>query len=227
MVNDFITETGIQHLKAHKYVGGAYTPLDNILNKFWTACMDYLPTQISPNLITFIGNFSYIFTVILLMRDDRSFEIEKPRFNYFLCGIAMLFYQTMDALDGKQARRLGKSTPLGQLVDHGSDCISTTFISYNILSCLRIEDDQVSVMLVCMMMIQTFYYSNWCEYFTGILITQQNGVGVSEIQFAITGINWLTVIFGSSLWHISLFGTLKRRQVLLHSCSCSLYFWPL
>jgi phosphatidylglycerophosphate synthase len=28
-------------------------------------------------------------------------------------------YQTLDAVDGKQARRTGTSSPLGQLFDHG------------------------------------------------------------------------------------------------------------
>ena len=225
MLKDFITEKGIQSIKHHKYVGGAYTSLDNKMNKFWTALLDYMPTFISPNLITFIGNFSYIFSVLLLMKDGSDFELEKPRFNYFLCGLVMLFYQTMDALDGKQARRLGKSTPLGQLVDHGSDCITATFIMYNVLSCFRIENDNVIVMLCSFMMVLTFYYANWAEYFTGVLVTANNNIGVTEIEFIITIFNWLTAIFGSSLWHISIFGNLIRHQTLFHHNNDSVLVW--
>jgi hypothetical protein len=31
-------------------------------------------------------------------------------------------YQTLDALDGKQARRTKTSSPLGELFDHGKQC---------------------------------------------------------------------------------------------------------
>jgi len=34
-------------------------------------------------------------------------------------------YQSLDAIDGKQARRTGTSNPLGELFDHGCDSIST------------------------------------------------------------------------------------------------------
>merc|ERR1719291_296377 len=34
-------------------------------------------------------------------------------------------YQTMDAADGKHARRTGQSTPLGALFDHGCDGVVT------------------------------------------------------------------------------------------------------
>lgn len=33
----------------------------------------------------------------------------------------------MDALDGKQARRTGSSSPLGQLFDHGVDALAVIF----------------------------------------------------------------------------------------------------
>jgi phosphatidylglycerophosphate synthase len=33
----------------------------------------------------------------------------------------------MDALDGKHARNTGRASPMGQLIDHGLDCISYAF----------------------------------------------------------------------------------------------------
>jgi hypothetical protein len=33
-------------------------------------------------------------------------------------------YQTLDAIDGKQARRTGTSSPMGELFDHGCDSVS-------------------------------------------------------------------------------------------------------
>ena len=39
---------------------------------------------------------------------------------YFLNGAAGLAYLHLDCIDGKQARRTGSSSPLGQLFDHGA-----------------------------------------------------------------------------------------------------------
>lgn len=33
-------------------------------------------------------------------------------------------YQTLDSIDGKQARRTNSSSPLGELFDHGCDAVS-------------------------------------------------------------------------------------------------------
>ena len=44
---------------------------------------------------------------------------------YFLTGLGSFIYQSLDAVDGKQARRTDSSTPLGELFDHGCDSVST------------------------------------------------------------------------------------------------------
>lgn len=49
-----------------------------------------------------------------------------PSWVYLFLAISIFWYQTMDALDGKQARRTGSSSPLGELFDHG-----TYFYSHN------------------------------------------------------------------------------------------------
>ena len=38
--------------------------------------------------------------------------------------MTMFIYQTLDAIDGKQARRTGSSNALGELFDHGCDSLS-------------------------------------------------------------------------------------------------------
>ncbi|VDN13330.1 unnamed protein product [Dibothriocephalus latus] len=42
-----------------------------------------------------------------------------------LAAVCVFVYQTLDALDGKQARKTDTSSPLGELFDHGCDAIST------------------------------------------------------------------------------------------------------
>jgi len=54
-MHNYISPDGIRGLDAYKYVGGAYSVLDNILNPFWAGIAERLPMTLAPNLITLIG----------------------------------------------------------------------------------------------------------------------------------------------------------------------------
>lgn len=56
-------------------------------------------------------------------------RVEPPRWASALCALGLFFYQSLDAIDGKQARRTNSSSPLGELFDHGCDSISTVFVA--------------------------------------------------------------------------------------------------
>lgn len=53
-----------------------------------------------------------------------------PRWLFFTFAIGLFVYQSLDAIDGKQARRTGTSGPLGELFDHGCDALNTTVSSF-------------------------------------------------------------------------------------------------
>ena len=50
---------------------------------------------------------------------------QAPQWATGLCFLGLFIYQTLDAIDGKQARRTNSSNPLGELFDHGCDSVST------------------------------------------------------------------------------------------------------
>lgn len=62
---------------------------------------------------------------------------EPPRWACFLCGLGLFIYQSLDAIDGKQARRTNSSSPLGELFDHGCDSISTVFVAVS--ACISVQ----------------------------------------------------------------------------------------
>jgi phosphatidylglycerophosphate synthase len=39
-------------------------------------------------------------------------------------GASVWIYSSLDAIDGKQARRTGETGPLGELFDHGCDAVN-------------------------------------------------------------------------------------------------------
>jgi phosphatidylglycerophosphate synthase len=62
----------------------------------------------SPNLITLLGFIGIIIAyLVLVVWYASNMNETAPGWAYLLAAGAIFFYQTMDALDGKQARRTG------------------------------------------------------------------------------------------------------------------------
>jgi phosphatidylglycerophosphate synthase len=73
----------------------------------------------APNLVTFVGFVALILCYVFTAYYCGDIQGEIPAWVY-IANIAFLFwYQTLDAIDGKQARRTNSSSPLGELFDHG------------------------------------------------------------------------------------------------------------
>jgi len=58
---------------------------------------------------------------------DYTLEEKLPSWCFFFAAACIWAYSTLDAIDGKQARRTKSSSPLGQLFDHGCDSFSISF----------------------------------------------------------------------------------------------------
>ena len=214
MYREFLTPQGITNLKNHKYVAGVYSHLDNILNPYWIKMTEFLPVWLAPNMITFIGLIVLMSQSVGYALYDASLSVNQPRLLYLYSAIGVFVYQTLDALDGKQARRIGKSSPLGQFFDHGCDCIGMGFILYSFIAALRIGDDSEICYLFFLASSLAFYASNWAEFHTHVLVTSNGDFGVTEILLAIVGMNVISAIFSPNLWHFAIFGMLIRNQTL-------------
>lgn len=118
---NFIDETGVDHLQKYKYTSCGYTTLDLALNSWWIHFTNYLPRWLAPNLITILAALSTVLPCCVFLYVDPSFSHSYPSWMYFMSAFGIFMYQTLDAADGKQARRIQASSPLGQLLDHGCD----------------------------------------------------------------------------------------------------------
>lgn len=90
------------------------------MQPFWRWAVNFLPITMAPNLVTLVGFFAIVASFLLFAFFSPSISESAPSWVYLFAAFCMFFYQTMDALDGKQARRTGNSSPLGELFDHGS-----------------------------------------------------------------------------------------------------------
>jgi ethanolaminephosphotransferase len=96
-----------------------------------------------------------------------------PRWLWLVLFVTQFLAHHLDGIDGKQARRTGSSTPLGELFDHGLDSWATLFLPVAIFSLFnRSETYGISVMQqygLLWLILGTFIVSHWEKYNTGIL----------------------------------------------------------
>lgn len=127
-------------MAAYKYASGNSTPLELWLNHYWNWAVQWLPLWLAPNLVTLLGlGFMVASAALVASRDPRLTAPLAPGVAAF-CAVSLFCYQTLDAIDGKQARRTGTSSPLGQLFDHGCDALNTVFICTVLAAAWRLGD---------------------------------------------------------------------------------------
>lgn len=126
---NYITPEGDKHIAAFKYKG---KDLSITYEYLWSPLADKMleltPPNIAPNTITLVGFlFNIIGTLVLIMQ--LPYGSDAPKWSLFFYGISVFIYQMLDNLDGKQARKLQNSTPLGMIMDHGCDALGVIALS--------------------------------------------------------------------------------------------------
>ena len=112
-------------VRSYKYTSPDDTLLESLfLHRFW-ACLvrRCVPEWVAPNLLTFVGLLHALAAYALLLVHSPDLNGTAPGWVYVACAWCLFVYQTMDGMDGKQARRVGAGSALGEVVDHGSDAI--------------------------------------------------------------------------------------------------------
>jgi ethanolaminephosphotransferase len=123
----YIRNGHLAALRDYKYAGQDKSLMSKyILNPFWTKMATFFPANMAPNLITLTGFSFVVINVITLLIYTPTLSEPCPPWVYASWGFGLFFYQAFDAIDGKQARRLGLSGPLGECFDHGVDALNTT-----------------------------------------------------------------------------------------------------
>ncbi|XP_072759027.1 cholinephosphotransferase 1 isoform X4 [Anoplolepis gracilipes] len=192
----------LKRLSEHKYSCTSKSILDGLLQPWWDWLVSQVPLWLAPNLITVLGLIVNIATTLILVYYSPDARAEPPRWACFLCALGLFIYQSLDAIDGKQARRTGTSTPLGELFDHGCDSISTVFVALS--ACIAVQLGYYSTWMFfqCFCAMTLFYCAHWQTYVSGSL--RFGKVDVTEAQFSIIAIHLISAIFGPQIWMLEL-----------------------
>jgi phosphatidylglycerophosphate synthase len=198
----FISKEGLKALDSYHYKSGGYTKLDNLMNPFWEWVDSLIPVTIAPNVITFVGFVIMAASNLLMLCYDQSLTKPLPSWVYVVVAIAQFIYQTLDAVDGKHARKTKSSSPLGQLFDHGCDSFSVTFLILSV--CQSICMGPTNEVIFYFNLVQlAFFSANWGEYHTGVLKTNLSNFGVTEGELIIAGAVAMCGIFGPDAFDIT------------------------
>ena len=171
----FLSEKAARNLPHYQYKGEDRSLLYYyVLSPLAAFCVNRLtPRWLAPNTITLFGLAWMVAAYMVMWFYSPTLEpTDTPRWIFLFNGIAMLAYQTLDNMDGKQSRRTGSSSPLGLLFDHGCDAINPLFGSVNWMIAMSL--DPVSDAWLCFIILfgpyALFYVGTWEEYYTGELI---------------------------------------------------------
>ena len=197
---NFLREEDLKNLDLYEYHGGEYSYIDNLLNPFWYKVAYAFPNWFAPNLITLTGLAVNVIAALLVAFFDPKLNGEAPSWVYFNAAICLQIYATLDAADGKQARRLNAS-PMGQIFDHGCDAINLIFIIIGCCSGIGLHLGKTTALIV-VSMCGCFAAAQLLEYQTNILVSGSKVFGVTETMLFISAMLINTGIVGGSIYNI-------------------------
>ena len=159
-----------------------------------------VPLWLAPNLITLAG-FSFILLPHLLTLVIYDNELEG-RIDGWYCvftGVCFFMYNTLDNIDGKQARRTGTGSPMGMLFDHGLDAATCALSNYSFFRMWQCGPGLPALIQVMMSTIMA-YYLFLEEYYIGKLVLGKF-TGPDDLGISLTLLCFFTAYYGSEeMW---------------------------
>ena len=234
----YLTHNAVERLPNYQYNGADLSLLyKHVLSPLAGWCVDHAtPTWLAPNAITLIGLCWMITSYCVVWyycpglyeaNTDMNSDYAVPSVIFLLNGCAMLIYQTLDNMDGKQARKTGSSSPLGLLFDHGCDAINSIFGSANWIAAMGLLPGNVNVILgeaagsenvqhnsllsellggdaiiaaaLILAPMVAFFITTWEHYFTGKLVLPPFN-GPSEGLVMGASLMFISFIYGPMIW---------------------------
>lgn len=108
------------------------------VNKYWlNYAFRFVPPTMSPNLLSMIGNIGSWISLIIMVSMGSSHG-SHHRHLFAIASFSVFFYHTVDNLDGRQARRIGCTGPLGEFIDHWFDSFNVFFFPLSIMAAFSV-----------------------------------------------------------------------------------------
>ena len=178
----------------------------------WTRWAHLLPTRLSPNVVSLssllIAVVMFLY-VQLASGGATGWEIPDakspalPWWFFPTAAVIIWAYQTADALDGRQGKRVGMyAHPSTELFDHGVDSIMTSFLGITMAAALRLGHNQWTALFILGTW-TIFYSATWEHLNTGRMRFPSGLLNPTEGLVAATMACILTGVF-PTIWETTL-----------------------
>ncbi|XP_014463990.2 cholinephosphotransferase 1 isoform X2 [Alligator mississippiensis] len=188
----------LRRLEQHSYSAAGRSLLEPPLQVYWGWLVQRTPAWLAPNAITMGGLLLNVLPTLLLVACCPRATEQAPFWVFLLCAVGLFLYQSLDAIDGKQARRTNSSSPLGELFDHGCDSVSTVFVALGACIAVRLGTNPDWMFFCCFVGMFLFYCAHWQTYVSGML--KFATIDVTEVQIAIIILLLLSACGGTTMW---------------------------
>ena len=115
-----------------------------------------------------------------------------------LCVFSNFWYQTLDAVDGKQARRTDNCSPLGQILDHNLDQLTQTCFMIAVLGIVQSGPDIWTILAYCPGVMSMHYLVEYRTHFTNFHQIVVGGIGATEQLCIIMSVCLVALFFEES-----------------------------
>ncbi|KAJ2078266.1 hypothetical protein H4R24_004600 [Coemansia sp. RSA 988] len=205
----YIPQSYLPNLKKYKYQAVDKSLISQyVLKEYWNQLVKIFPLTMAANMVTLLGALHIIAAMILNHIYAPNLEEECPRWVYFAHAACVWIYGSFDAVDGKQARRTGTSSPLGELFDHGCDSLVVTLIMLLNASVFQLGETWWTVALV-FFALANFYMATMEEYHTHVLFLGYFSGPVEGI-LCFTLAAMATGVYGPGFWATDVVGLLPQ-----------------
>lgn len=194
----------LKRLEDHRYSSEGKSVLESLMQPFWCWLVEKIPLWVAPNLITTIGLTLNVTTTLILAYYCPTATEQAPTWAYLSCAVGLFMYQSLDAIDGKQARRTNSSTPLGELFDHGCDSLSTVFVILGTCIAVQMGTNPDWMFFCCFVGMFMFYCAHWQTYVSGTL--RFGIIDVTEVQIFFVMVYLLSALGGTAFWQSTIPG---------------------
>ncbi|KAI8868299.1 Choline/ethanolaminephosphotransferase [Ramicandelaber brevisporus] len=196
---NFVSDKQLDNLRHYKYSAVDLSPVSKyILQPYWNFAVTLFPMWMAPNLITLLGFGGVVINLAAALYLIPDLVGPTYPAMYFSAAAGLWIYSTLDNVDGKQARRTGSSSPLGELFDHGCDALNCAVGGLLQAACMGLGHTWRTPAFMAITTIP-FYMSTWEEYHTGTLFL---GFVNGPTEGLIAGVALLIMsgMYGTHIW---------------------------
>lgn len=178
--------------------------ISRALEPFWSWVAELMPPWLSPNAITTSGLLLVVLAFAAMIGLCPGFVGTAPAWAYLFAIASLFAFQTLDAVDGKQARKTKSGSPLGAWMDHACDVVSVQLAMATVATSLGLGTGGLALFLMGSVFFNN-YVIHWETKHTGTLF-MGNGTSIYEAQVMLMVVHAVTLVMGQGVWRTRLPG---------------------